>query len=330
MTQDIILVPAEFSDAEHAPDYRVHLTDADGPEVGAGWKRTGERAGDYIAVALDDPVFAQPIRANLFRAGDDRAVWVLNWARPSKRAGRGIETMQRAFFLAVGVTAISASGAVDQAWAASVSAPVDTDPYAAVIAEAVQRFDIPATWIRAVMSAESGGEIGAISSKGALGLMQIMPATWSDLRTRYGLGRDPLDVHDNILAGAAFLREMHDRYGSPGFLAAYNAGPGRYEDYRDRQRPLPPETRAYVVGLLPLIGMGGAESLLPVSHPDPLFWTRAPIFAVQSDDGRKGVPVAMKLLPNGVRSDIIAHGLAPVRPLSDGLFVVSSASGAMP
>lgn len=77
----ILLVPAEFSDAEHASDYRIHLTDADGPEVGAGWKRTGERAGEYIAVALDDPAFAQPIRANLFRAGGERAVWVLTVAR---------------------------------------------------------------------------------------------------------------------------------------------------------------------------------------------------------------------------------------------------------
>lgn len=89
VTQEIILVPAEFSDAEHAPDYRVHLTDADGPEVGAGWKRAGERAGEYIAVALDDPAFAQPIRANLFRAGGERAVWVLNWTRPSRRVERG-------------------------------------------------------------------------------------------------------------------------------------------------------------------------------------------------------------------------------------------------
>lgn len=238
--------------------------------------------------------------------------------------------MRRIFFLAVGVIAIGVSGVPDPSWAASIPAPAGTDPYGAVIAEAVQRFDIPATWIRAVMEAESGGDTGAISSKGARGLMQIMPATWADLRARYGLGSDPFDVHDNILAGAAFLREMHDRYGSPGFLAAYNAGPGRYEDYRDRQRPLPPETRAYVAGLLPLIGLGGADSLLSVSHPDPLFWTRAPIFAVQSDDAGQGVPVAMKLPSHGGRSDIIAHGLAPVRPLSDGLFVVSSASGALP
>jgi hypothetical protein len=238
--------------------------------------------------------------------------------------------MRRTVFLAVVISLMSVPVAALHAQGIPVSVSGDANPYAASIAEAVQRFDIPATWIRAVMGAESGGDTGAISAKGARGLMQIMPATWADLRARYGLGRDPFDVHDNILAGAAFLREMHDRYGSPGFLAAYNAGPGRYEDYRDRQRPLPPETRAYVAGLLPLIGQGSADSLPPVSHSDPLFWTHAPIFAVQSDDAGQGVPVAMKSPLNGVRSDIIAHGLAPVRPLSDGLFVASSASVATP
>jgi soluble lytic murein transglycosylase-like protein len=51
-------------------------------------------------------------------------------------------------------------------------------------------------------------------------LMQVMPAAWAALRSRYGLGADPYDAHDNILTGAAYLRELQDRYGSPGFLAA--------------------------------------------------------------------------------------------------------------
>jgi soluble lytic murein transglycosylase-like protein len=76
------------------------------------------------------------------------------------------------------------------------------------------------------MRVESDGKQRARSSKGAMGLMQIMPGTWSDLHARYGLGADPYDIHDKILAGAAYIRELHDRYGTPGFLAAYNAGPG--------------------------------------------------------------------------------------------------------
>ena len=85
---ELSLVPAESSDAENAPDYRIHLGDADGPEIGAGWKRTGEKAGEYVSLLIDDPVLAQPIRANLFRSTDDYATWVLNWNRPPKRGER--------------------------------------------------------------------------------------------------------------------------------------------------------------------------------------------------------------------------------------------------
>lgn len=82
------IVPADASDAENAPDYRVHLGDEDGPEVGAGWKRTGERAGEYIALLIDDPALPQPIRANLFRDNDGGSAWSLHWNRPPKRDGK--------------------------------------------------------------------------------------------------------------------------------------------------------------------------------------------------------------------------------------------------
>src|SRR3546814_10296010 len=136
-------------------------------------------------------------------------------------------------------------------------------PCAVPIEEAVRRFGIPAAWIRAVMRAESAGDVRAISSAGAMGLMQIMPDTWAELRVRHRLGRDPYDPRDNILAGAAYLREMYDRYGPPGFLAAYNAGPGRYEEYL-AGRPLPAETRAYVAALLPSFGGGALPSAITV------------------------------------------------------------------
>jgi soluble lytic murein transglycosylase-like protein len=86
-----------------------------------------------------------------------------------------------------------------------------------------------------------------------MGLMQIMPGTWKELRARHGLGADPYDVRDNILAGTAYIRELHDRYGAPGFLAAYNAGPGGYEHHLATGRPLPDETRAYVAALAPML-----------------------------------------------------------------------------
>ena len=102
-----------------------------------------------------------------------------------------------------------------------------------------------------------------------MGLMQIMPGTWKDLRARHGLGTDPYDPHDNILAGTAYIRELHDRYGAPGFLAAYNAGPGRYERHLATGRPLPDETQAYVAALAPMINsatkvqLGRSEDRLP-------------------------------------------------------------------
>ncbi len=84
-------------------------------------------------------------------------------------------------------------------------------PFASFVAEASQRFGIPATWMRAVIRAESFGEVRAVSPKGAMGLMQIMPETWADLRRRYHLDANPFDLDDNIIAGAAYLRELHDR-----------------------------------------------------------------------------------------------------------------------
>ncbi|WP_313389053.1 lytic transglycosylase domain-containing protein [Rhodospirillum rubrum] len=93
-------------------------------------------------------------------------------------------------------------------------------PTAAPITEAARRFGLSADLIRAVLRLESGGDPQARSPKGALGLMQIMPETWTDLRRRHALGDDPFDPRDSILAGAAYLRELLDHYGSPGFLAA--------------------------------------------------------------------------------------------------------------
>ncbi len=146
-----------------------------------------------------------------------------------------------AVLLLAGALSVCAGSGVAVAQSASVVRPVAVDPYAAHITEASQRFGIPEHWIRAVLRAESAGDVRAISSAGAMGLMQVMPDTWAGLRVRYRLGRDPYDPRDNILAGTAYLREMWDRYGNVGaMLAAYNAGPGRYDEHRrpaDRCRP---------------------------------------------------------------------------------------------
>jgi hypothetical protein len=142
---------------------------------------------------------------------------------------------------------------------------------------------VPDRWIREVMHQESGGNLyhggGLVTSgAGAMGLMQVMPATYDEIRARYPeLGEDPYDPHNNILAGTAYIREMYDIYGSPGFLAAYNAGPGRLDDYLTQNRALPEETRRYVAAIGPRIagatphtpspGQQYAMNALPFSIP---------------------------------------------------------------
>jgi len=123
--------------------------------------------------------------------------------------------------------------------------------WAGEIREASRRFEIPDVWIREVIRAESGGNdslLGrpVVSRAGAMGLMQLMPATWAEMRLNLGLGHNPFDPHDNIIAGAAYLRAMYDRFGYPGLFAAYNAGPRRFAEHLDMGRPLPRETIAYL------------------------------------------------------------------------------------
>lgn len=150
-------------------------------------------------------------------------------------------------------------------------APSPEAPLGELIAEAAQRFGIPEAWIRAVMRVESAFDKRAVSRAGAMGLMQVMPQTYADLRARYGLGADPFQPRDNVLAGAAYLREMYDRFGSPGFLAAYNAGPARYQAHVAAGRPLPSETRAYVAKLAPAVGGSGVASAPTPSKPPSMF-----------------------------------------------------------
>lgn len=145
-----------------------------------------------------------------------------------------------------------------------------------LVAEAAARFGISAAWIRAVMRAESGGLTTLdgrpiTSSAGAMGLMQIMPQTYADLRERYKLGGDPYDAHDNIMAGAAYLREMFDRYGYPNLFMAYNAGPARLDAYLQGGAPLPSETVTYLARVV--VAGDGPPSKVRATLPSSLFFT---------------------------------------------------------
>lgn len=195
------------------------------------------------------------------------------------------------------------------------------------IAEAAVRFGIPEHWIRAVMQAESAGDPRAVSRAGAMGLMQIMPATWADLRARHGLGADVFDPRDNILAGAAYLREMYDRFGSPGFLAAYNAGPARYAEHLATGRPLPRETRAYMATLAPLIGESSAAPLRAEAPVRTADWRAAPLFVARLDPrsggGTRTNEAAVERPSRGTRNAYAQPRIANL----DGLFVRSGAGG---
>ncbi len=121
-----------------------------------------------------------------------------------------------------------------------------------IVTKAAHRMTVPVAWINAVMRVESGGRTmltetqPMVSNKGAIGLMQVLPATYNEMRAQYGLGADPFNARDNINAGAAYLKWLRGKYGYPAMFAAYNAGPGQVDDLLARGRPLPAETRTYV------------------------------------------------------------------------------------
>ena len=171
-----------------------------------------------------------------------------------------------------------------------------SDPWGPYVQEASAKYDVPERWIREVMRQESGGKLYGrggdliTSGAGAMGLMQVMPATYDELRRRYSeLGGDPFNPHDNIMAGTAYIREMYDIYGTPGFLAAYNAGPGRMDDYLTRSRTLPDETRRYVANIGPRIA--NAEPRRP--SPGAQYAANGPSLIIPAgnrDDGRYNAP----------------------------------------
>jgi hypothetical protein len=146
------------------------------------------------------------------------------------------------------------------------------------ITEASQRFHVPKAWIRAVMARESGGRtmlgenMPIVSQAGAVGLMQVLPQTYGEMAAQYRLGGNPFAARDNIMAGAAYLRWLHQKYGYPAMFAAYNAGPGRLEDHLEKGMSLPAETRAYVGGIAKTLNLQIGRPLKPnlvnLTQPD--------------------------------------------------------------
>ncbi len=154
------------------------------------------------------------------------------------------------------------------------------DRWTPYIREASRRFDVNGQWIRAVMVIESGGRtmLGEnrpiVSSAGAMGLMQLMPQTWAEMRAANRLGKDPFDPHDNVLAGAAYLHALYRQYGYPTMFAAYNDGPKMLAAHAALNQPLPAETANYVRDIASILGTGvryragSHHALAPLTRPD--------------------------------------------------------------
>jgi len=218
-----------------------------------------------------------------------------------------------------------------QANNASTGHPASARPagsFAGLIEDASRRFGESERWIRAVMNIESAGDVRAKSRKGAMGLMQIMPETWVDLRMRHRFGNNPYDPRDNILAGAAYLHELHDRYGSPGFLAAYNAGPGRYEQYLGG-RPLIEKTRTYVATLAPLFGGGELAGPISVAAVHAKSWTKAPLFIGQPERAAAADRVSAERRLSGVPANHPMRNISALVPQARSLFVARSSAGGL-
>jgi hypothetical protein len=250
----------------------------------------------------------------------------LPWTGASMAARlRLFERSLRAVVLSYIVLTVSNATAVAETRPAGPKASYQTsDPFADFVEAASRRFGVPVQWIRSVLSVESAGEVRARSPKGAIGLMQIMPETWADLRLRYGLGNDPDDPRDNILAGAAYLRELHDRYGSPGFLAAYNAGPARYEEHLAGRR-LPAETQAYLQKLAPVIGNDIAASSAVASLRPSV----GSLFIVRSESSKAAARLQLVRPPNPAPTAAYVHDISAVVPQATGLFVARSDAGGL-
>ena len=223
-----------------------------------------------------------------------------------------------------------------------------SDPWGPYINEAAAKYDVPQRWIREVMRQESGGRMYGrggdliTSGAGAMGLMQVMPATYDELRARYReLGDDPFDPHNNIMAGTAYIREMYDIYGSPGFLAAYNAGPGRLDDYLTRNRVLPLETRRYVASIGPRIsgaeprtpspGAQYALNALPFNIPDGPRYSAGSRYSAPSDPMPAEAPAAPQIMPQAQPIEV-AEAVPAVRyaPLPAPIQTASAAQPRAP
>ena len=180
--------------------------------------------------------------------------------------------------------------------------------------------------------AELGVETAPEPVRSLTPLQERIIAGFEDIQrfvAEHGLGGDPYDPHDNIIAGSAYIRTLFDRYGTPGWIAAYNAGPGRYEAWL-RGRPLPSETRAYVATVAPNLAEGGILQRARTAIILRIDWTRSPLFVAQQRDAAAATPLPRERMPSEAAKPPISGADPAKAPRSNGLFVARGDQGTRP
>lgn len=192
------------------------------------------------------------------------------------------------------------------------------------IAEAAKKYGVPQPWIRAVVQIESGGRtmLGENqpikSNMGAMGLMQLMPETYNDMRVQNGLGKNPYDPHDNIMAGTAYLKFLRARYGYPQMFAAYNDGPGNLEERLMGRGMLPLETQNYMVNITnAMAGRGGRGAMVKLTRPngEPATINAAAVLSVRAAFPGEYAPGVQTVVTVGRLHQGVRESLAQTRAI---------------
>ncbi len=284
-------LPVENCSNDRAPSYRVVLTRNHAIEIGTVWPHNSKKAGDYLVIHIDSPFSPAPIKTFAFQSKYQKkqlaTATVATGIIYRQRRGRRMKPDR--FFLTlaiIGTCFSSLSGIVPahcQTMTATISKHKNGDErYQNSIHIASKKFDIPSSWIGAVISVESNWTPRAVSFAGAVGLMQLMPKTYDDMHRQYGLGRDSFETHDNIMAGMAYLKQMHGKFGREGFLAAHNAGPGLYQKHLSGHRSLPRETRSYVAKLEAIFDGKMPKNRRENPSHDVAIWASSPLLPAEN------------------------------------------------
>ncbi len=154
----------------------------------------------------------------------------------------------------------------------------DTEYYQSIIHEKASKYNVDPSLVKAVIKTESNWNKRAVSKKGAMGLMQLMPSTASEMNVR-----NPFDPEENIEGGIKYLRYLLERFNGDLTLAlaAYNAGP----KWIDKYGIVPPitETKQYVKKVLALYKGGSPYSLTASDNRKEK--RSEPIYKVSLQDG---------------------------------------------